>query len=408
MAEEHSLVGDFTSEWRKRPIDLWKVITSFVSQISIGQELTRVSLPSEICHPFSILELIGLREMSFFPVLFDINKHPDNPEERFLSVVRWLCSLLQAEQMEKKPFNPVIGEIHTCWLEHGEGNWSEFLAEQVSHHPPLSAFFVRNKKENITLHSNLQFSVHFGGNNATVQTSGPVSLHTAFEDYTMSKMAPNMIIQRVIYGVKYFMWEGEFSVECKKTGFSATLFAHEEDENTNRLTGKIYLHDKLLYELNGVCGGSTHIWAPGEENKKRELTNGHCIIPEIHYGPKETRVNMDSLKLWRPVAQAIIDADMPRADEEKKVIEQAQRVRERRREAAGEDYNAQFFTAQKDDEGKIVSWVFNTNLSVDPAFLDKMKKQAMQEEEERIKEAEAAAQIIEVESKPEGENCVIN
>jgi len=381
MAEESSLVGDFTSEWRKRPIDLWKVITSFVSQLSLGQELTRVSLPSEICHPFSILELIGLRELSFFHVLFDINNHPNDPEERFLSVVKWLCSLMQAEQMEKKPFNPVIGETHTAWIDHGEGNWSEFLAEQVSHHPPLSAFFVRNKAQNITLHSNLEFSVHFGGNSASVQTAGPVVLHTAFEDYTMDKMTPNMNIQRIIYGVKYFMWEGDFSVECKKTGYSAHFNVTEEDENTNRLTGKIMHVDKgCIYELNGITGSTTNIWKPDQEATKRELTDGKCKPPLISYPPKDCRPKMDSLQLWRPVAKAIVDADMWAADEAKKTIEQNQRVRERAREASGADYDAQFFKAQKDDNGKIVSWVFNTDITVDGAFLEKLKKKVVEEE----------------------------
>jgi hypothetical protein len=41
-----SLVNDHTSEWRKRPINLLKVISSFVSQLTIGDDLTRVSLPT--------------------------------------------------------------------------------------------------------------------------------------------------------------------------------------------------------------------------------------------------------------------------------------------------------------------------------------------------------------------------
>jgi hypothetical protein len=351
--------------------------------------------------------------MSFFSVLFDINKHPDNPEERFLSVVRWLCSLMQAEQMEKKPFNPVIGEVHTCWIDHGDDNWSEFLAEQVSHHPPLSAFFVRNKKEQLSLHSNLEFSVHFGGNHATVQTAGPVILHSAFEDYTMDKMTPNMIIQRVIYGVKYFMWEGEFSVECKKTGYSATMTLHEEDENTNRLTGKVFHDGQEIYHMNGITGSSTYIWKPEDEANKRELSDGKCKPPVISYPPPECRVAMDSLKLWSPVAAPIIAADMWAADQAKKVIEQDQRIREKKREADGADYDAQFFVAKKDENGKITSWVFNEQISVDPPFLEKLREQAASEEAEKKKKEEEEAMAKEnaalnAPAQNNDENCIIS
>jgi hypothetical protein len=44
-----SLVNDHTSEWRKRPINLLKVVTSFVSQLTIGDDLTRISLPTGLC-----------------------------------------------------------------------------------------------------------------------------------------------------------------------------------------------------------------------------------------------------------------------------------------------------------------------------------------------------------------------
>jgi len=93
-----SLVNDHESEWRKRPVNLLKVISSFVSQLSIGDELTRVSLPTEICHPFSILEMISFRELTCINVLYEINKYPHDPLQRFICVVRWLVSMMQAEQ----------------------------------------------------------------------------------------------------------------------------------------------------------------------------------------------------------------------------------------------------------------------------------------------------------------------
>lgn len=104
--------------------------------------MTRMSLPSELCHPFSMLELVSHREVSYFSVLFGINGAKD-AEGRFLAALKWLVSLLQGDFMHKKPFNPVIGEQHICWVEHSDEEWTEFVSEQVSHHPPVSSFFVR-------------------------------------------------------------------------------------------------------------------------------------------------------------------------------------------------------------------------------------------------------------------------
>jgi hypothetical protein len=96
-----SLVNDHTSEWRKRPINLLKVVTSFVSQLTVGDDLTKISLPTgfgliqfrfrrinqlEICHPFSMLEVMSHRELVCFSVLFELNKHPEDAFERFLCV----------------------------------------------------------------------------------------------------------------------------------------------------------------------------------------------------------------------------------------------------------------------------------------------------------------------------------
>lgn len=69
-----SLVNVHDAEWRKRKINLLNIIRSFVSQLTPGQDLTKVSLPSELCHPFSMLELIAQRELQLFHIVFDVNK----------------------------------------------------------------------------------------------------------------------------------------------------------------------------------------------------------------------------------------------------------------------------------------------------------------------------------------------
>ena len=55
-----------------------------------------------------------------------------------------------AERNCTKPFNPILGETYELVTDE-----IEYLSEQVSHHPPITAIYCRGKKTNYVL-SNLQ------------------------------------------------------------------------------------------------------------------------------------------------------------------------------------------------------------------------------------------------------------
>ena len=46
---------------------------------------------------------------------------------------------------EKKPFNPILGEVFKCNWQDSSSEWkkAEIIVEQVCHHPPVSAFFAQ-------------------------------------------------------------------------------------------------------------------------------------------------------------------------------------------------------------------------------------------------------------------------
>jgi len=350
-----------------------------------------------------MLEVLSQRELTCISMLFDINKYPDEPLQRFLCVTRWLLSCLQREEMEKKPFNSVIGEQHLCWIEHSDDNWSEYISEQVSHHPPVSAFFLRNIKENIRLHSNLEISIHFGGNYATIKSLGNVVLETAFETYKMNKISPDMNILNVVWGTKYFMWDGQVQIECEATGYKVELSMSEEDTMTNRIVGTISKGDEIVYHLNGVAGVKTHMWTPGDEENQIELYNVETFKqPDLKYPAEHQQVAFDSLKLWKPVSDPIVADDMWTADLAKKKIEQDQRVREKKRIAEGIEYEGVYFTKKDQEDGSAV-WVYNEKETLSPEFLKKLEEKVAEEKrEEEILLAEAA-RLAELQRQEAGE-----
>jgi len=182
QADVVSFAPDLTSEWRTRPINLFSVLKSFVYQLSPGQDLTRVSLPTELCYPFSALEFMAVRILECFHGLFDINNVTD-PKERFLVATRWYLSMLregEAAHTTRKPFNPVIGEVHHAFVDYTDpanagvlpdsvkvkenpsdktAGWTTFVGEQVSHHPPVMAFVIENRLRGLRLDCSAAFAV---------------------------------------------------------------------------------------------------------------------------------------------------------------------------------------------------------------------------------------------------------
>jgi len=281
--------------------------------------------------------------------------------------VKWFIGLIRSETMEKKPFNPVIGETHVCWVinktDDKPETITEFISEQVSHHPPVSAFFIRNAAYNITIEGATCFGVRISTNSATVTTSGTVTITTESEVFELTKCVPDLnICNTVMPGKKYIIWNGEVKISCPQSGFVASIMTEERYYRANGIQGVVYHRDdpnKMIYQFNGVCGQKTNYWPIGKEKEKKVLID-HSILKEayIQYLPRHLRSEFDSLRLWVHVADAIIKNDMARADSEKKKIEAAQRIRQQDKYKGGKQDEGFHFKRDPDD---LYTWHFRYN-----------------------------------------------
>jgi len=313
-----------------------------------------------------MLELISHREMLLFHILFELEQFTD-PLERFMVIVKWFVSLTRSETMEKKPFNPVIGETHLSWVDNGSDDYTEFISEQVSHHPPVSAFFVRNMTRNISIEGAAWFGVKLSTNSATVTTSGPVTVTTNEETFELTKCVPDLnICNTVMPGKKYIIWTGEVRISCPQSGLVASIITEERYYRVNGIQGTVYHRDdpnKHIYKIDGVCGQKTYYWTLDKPKDKRLLID-HSQYKEafIQYLPKHLRSEFDSLRLWVPVVDAIIKNDMPTADNEKKKIEAAQRIRQAEKINAGKQDEGLYF--KRDPDSLNANWQFRYNISL--------------------------------------------
>ncbi len=150
------------------------VISHLLTQVRIGMDLTKITLPTFILETRSLLEMYA--DFFAYTDLFLQIPELNCPYERMKQVVKWYMSTFRAGRkspVAKKPYNPILGEIFQCWYDcnnsdvssksdeqitvtDGPVPWANrdqltFIAEQVSHHPPISAFYAEHFNKRIQL-----------------------------------------------------------------------------------------------------------------------------------------------------------------------------------------------------------------------------------------------------------------
>lgn len=122
----------------------------------------------------------------------------------------------------KKPFNPILGEFFRCeWLE-SDGSRAYYICEQVSHHPPHSAFFYGNPKHNIWITGNLKPHARFLGNSAGTMMEGGSTIYLSNKD-TYGLSNPNVYARSILFG-KMFMELGDTcTLKSEKSDTTCTI-----------------------------------------------------------------------------------------------------------------------------------------------------------------------------------------
>lgn len=140
------------------------------------------------------------------------------------SVVKWyLSGLYKKPKGLKKPYNPILGETFRCHWLHPNGSKTFYIAEQVSHHPPVSAFYVTNRQEGFSITASILAKSKFYGNSTSAILDGIaiLSLLPRGENYTLT--VPYAHCKGILMGTLSMELGGKVSIECEKTGYSTEI-----------------------------------------------------------------------------------------------------------------------------------------------------------------------------------------
>ncbi|KAG0215460.1 glycerol ethanol, ferric requiring protein [Mortierella sp. NVP41] len=287
------------------------------------------------------------------PRLFASISAGETPEERLLNCTRWFISTLYGSYssrattagMEKKPYNPILGEQYFAQWTGDEATGDIVLtAEQVSHHPPILGFHLENKKAGVILEG------HCGQKSRFAMPAGIDVHQTGHAIVTLPKFNETYLITLPSLNIRGII-TGRPSVELSGATYivsSAGMVASIEystkgyfsgERNSFKATLKPLDGGSAFYTAQGVWSGvSNYVDLMEEGDDEPQLFFDSLadkpVAPELKL--KDEMGPLESHKLWAKVTDAINARDYGTASREKSKIEDAQRVLAKTRKETGE------------------------------------------------------------------------
>ncbi|KAF5953755.1 hypothetical protein HYC85_006611 [Camellia sinensis] len=208
-AEEEARKG----RWRQEDRDShWKMMQKY-----IGSDVTSmVTLPVLIFEPMSMLQKMA--ELMEYSHLLDLADECEDPYMRLVYASSFFISTYYALQRTWKPFNPVLGETYEM-ANHGGVT---FIAEQVSHHPPMSAGHAEN--DHFVYDITSKVKTKFLGNSLDVYPLGRTRVTLKKDGVVLDLVPPPTKVNNLIFGRTWVDSPGEMILTNMTTGDKVVLY----------------------------------------------------------------------------------------------------------------------------------------------------------------------------------------
>ncbi|XP_072117885.1 oxysterol-binding protein-related protein 6 isoform X1 [Mobula birostris] len=357
-------------------INLWNILRN-----NIGKDLSKVSMPVELNEPLNTLQ--HLCEELEYSELLDKAAETDDPYDRMVMIAAFAVSGYATTYYRAtfKPFNPVLGETYECIR---EDKGFRFFAEQVSHHPPISACHCESKK--FVFWQDVRWKNKFWGKSMEILPVGRVNvlLPKYGDQFEWNKVTT--CIHNILSGQRWIEHYGEITIRntknnaciCKLSFIKGSYWS----SNVNEVQGFVMDQEgKVVRRLFGkwheglYCGvppSAKCIWRPGSMPTNSDMYYGFTRfaieLNELDPMMKEFLPPTDVR--FRPDQRYLEEGNIQAAASEKRRIEELQRERRRHIEESNTVYQPQYF--KKVSEGnQRESWMSTGNyweLRKDPGF----------------------------------------
>ncbi|KAH3671222.1 hypothetical protein WICMUC_004739 [Wickerhamomyces mucosus] len=395
LEDEGSFLGyyepprtDFPLKIDSRPrVSLWGILKSM-----IGKDLTKIALPVAFNEPTSLLQ--RLTEDLEYSYLLDQAATFEDSSLRLLYISAFAASAYSSTvDRVAKPFNPLLGET----FEYSRPDFGfRYIAEQVSHHPPITAMLTESPKWDY--HGEASVKSGFNGRSFDVQPLGTWYLkmrpdNSAEEEvYSWKKIATSVI--GIMVGSPSIDNYGDMVIVNNKTGDEAHLTfkprgwrasqayemsGHIQDKDGNKRwtigghwNSKIYGKKVVVDNAKGDASLEDSNSSPNGVGSKFLLWQA-STRPLVPFNLTDFAVTLndpkESLKEYlsdsdsrlRPDQRAMENGYYDDADVFKREIEEMQRARRKDREERGIVYQPRFFEKANHEITNEEYWKYRDN-----------------------------------------------
>lgn len=339
---------------------MWSILRN-----NIGKDLSKVAMPVELNEPLNTLQRL-CEELEYSELLDKAARTP-SPLERMVYVAAFAISAYASSYFRagSKPFNPVLGETYEC-IRQDKG--FQFFAEQVSHHPPISACHAESA--NFVFWQDVRWKNKFWGKSMEIVPIGTTHvILPAFGDHFEWNKVTSCI-HNILSGQRWIEHYGEIviknladdSCQCKVNFIKAKYWS----TNAHEIEGTVFDRSgKAAHRLFGkwhesiYCGGassSTCVWRANPMPKGYEQYYGFTqfALELNEMDPLSRSLLPPTDTRFRPDQRLLEEGNVEEAEVQKQRIERLQRERRRVLEESSMEHQPRFFRKSSDD-----SWVSN-------------------------------------------------
>jgi len=237
------------------------LIKSFGSKLKEGKvfDLLKVSRPAIVSYPRTYLECVA--NDLVYTNLLDQAAAAEDPVKRMKYLVAFFVAGLHRNACEmgnNGPLNPVLGE--TFIAEKSDG--TKLYCEQISHHPPVSAYHLVDAAGNYNLYGTGEVSAKLSSMNAI---EGKRIGHTTVTFKDGSKVTignPEMIIEGVMMGDRVINHVKNF------------YFVDE----TNKITAEVRFNYNAVGTVAKLTSGFKNLFGRGSKAQEEKVLNDTFVL----------------------------------------------------------------------------------------------------------------------------------
>jgi len=353
---------------QKEKISVWSVLKN-----NLGKSLSRITLPIVFNEPLSVLQRCS-EDLEYSHLLDTAAKLPDSRERLAYAAAFQLSAYSTTMHRTSKPFNPLLGETFEL-IRPERGDGFQFFAEQVYHHPPVSAVYARGDA-GWQYEMTVDVESAFKGTSLEIYPKGYNSLRFLNYDDRISYVKITTCVHNIVIGKMWVDNYGQARLYNHTTKDVCVVDVEPYDwfkGTVGNLTGKVLDADgNVHYTMKGNWNDSISLEKVGSKEPPKVIWKKHPPPPnqKEQYNFTSFAITLNELQpslkavisptdcRLRPDQRLFEEGKLDESQKEKDRLEEKQRYARRLMEARGEEHKPKWFKLGHDEQLAQEFWIF--------------------------------------------------